>query len=290
MYTFLVNPAAGNGRGQQVWNRVRKKLEKTSIPYQAEITSYAGEATEIARKLAEQPGIRAIVAIGGDGTVHEVGNGLVKTEIPLGYIPAGSGNDFASAHGIPSHPERALERILRHQVRRIDTAQVNNRMMIGFSGIGFDGKVAESVNSSSSKRWLGRFAYLAGAFQTWARFRPYQMTLVVDGQPFHYQGIWLIAVANIPNYGGGMLICPHADSGDGLLDLCCVHSLTKARFLQIIPSVFRGAHIHHPSVSLHRGETFTITSDPPLPIHADGEIIGKTPATIRIHPQSLSIL
>jgi diacylglycerol kinase (ATP) len=292
MRLFIVNPTSGNGRGREVWSYVKKELEWLRIPYRAAFTARSGHAREIASQALSQPDLQAIIAIGGDGTVHEVGNSLVGTPLPLGYIPAGTGNDFGIAHRIPFDPILALERVLQHQIRRVDTADIGERKMISFMGIGFDATVAEAVNRSAWKQWLGRLTYAFVALQTLRSFYPTNITLRVDGQSFLYDKVWFMAITNIANYAGGMKICPDAIDDDGQLDICCVRNMTPRQFLRIFPSVYKGKHIHHPSVTLHRGREITIQShtDTPLIIHSDGEIIGKTPLSVKVCPQSLFVL
>src|SRR5690606_10498840 len=120
--------------------------------------------------------LRAIIAVGGDGTLHEVGNGVKGKSVPLGYIPAGSGNDFARAEGIPTNPISALERILRHEPRPIDLAEVNGRVMIGFSGIGFDAQVAHVANHSRLKRLLKQSIYLYSMLKVLWSYQPTETT------------------------------------------------------------------------------------------------------------------
>jgi diacylglycerol kinase (ATP) len=290
MYLFIVNAYSGNGRGKRVWSQVEAQLIQRAIPYRAIFTQAPRHATDIARSAATRSDIHAVVAIGGDGTVHEVGNGLIETDMPLGYIQAGSGNDFAMAQAIPTDPLHALERILQHRIRRIDTAKLNGRSLVGFSGMGFDGLVAHTVNHSSAKRWLGKMVYAYAAFQTWFAFQPARATLLIDGEHHVFPDLWLIAVTNIPNYGGGMMVCPGADVQDGLLDICCVHGISHGEFLRVFPSVFKGNHTRHPSVTMMRGKAITVEADPTLTVHADGEVIGETPLSIQVQPQSLSIL
>ncbi|MFD1436687.1 diacylglycerol/lipid kinase family protein [Kroppenstedtia eburnea] len=289
MYVFIVNPVSGNGRGRRVWSRVEGWLTQYQTPYQVHFTNAPGQAVELARSMIGRD-IQAVVAVGGDGTVHEVGNALVDTGIPLGYIPAGSGNDFAQAQGIPLHPKQALHRVLRNQMKQMDTARIGARSLIGFGGIGFDGQVAKAVNQSSFSRRLGRFAYLLGFLQALKQYRPARVTLTTDGMEQVFEQVWLVAICNQPNYGGGMQICPGARHDDGLLNLCCVHGLSKGGLIKLFPSVYKGRHTSHPSVLLLKGRRITLRSDPPLVIHSDGEIIGETPLSIEIHPRSLAVL
>lgn len=289
MHVIIVNPVSGNGRGEKVWGRVRPLLEKAGLPYRVHFTTDRGHATALSRQEAACPDVEAVVAVGGDGTVHEVGNGLVGTDTPLGYLPAGSGNDFAVAHRIPLDPLKAWERILRGRIRAVDTARVGKRFMIGFMGIGFDAAVAKRVNDSRWKRF-GKFVYAGGVLQEWTRFRPVNVRLMVDGISYEWDRVWLIAATHIPNYAGGMQICPGAEDDDGQLDICCVRGVSRSDFLRLFPSVYRGTHIHQPFIALQRAKNFTISSDTPLLVHADGEVIGQTPVTVTVLPQSLRVL
>ncbi|SMO70266.1 diacylglycerol/lipid kinase family protein [Melghirimyces algeriensis] len=290
MYIFIVNPASGNGRGERVWFQVQQLLSQYRIAHQVFFTKFAGHAVELTRLAMHLPHIRSVIAIGGDGTVHEVGNALIGTDRPLGYIPSGTGNDFALAHAIPSSPVQALRRVLKHQVYRIDTAKMGKRFLIGFAGIGFDGQVAKVINDSVFNRRMGRFAYLLGFMQALRNYQPAQLSLTLDGETYEYQRVWLIAVANIPNYGGGMNICPGAAPNDGHLDICCVTDLSRMQLVKLFPSVYRGKHIQDPSVRVHRARKVTLQTDPPLIVHADGEVIGKTPLSITVFPDSLMLL
>ncbi|SFJ22287.1 diacylglycerol/lipid kinase family protein [Thermoflavimicrobium dichotomicum] len=289
MRLFIVNKRSGRGRGKKVWTKVRQILEIRKIPYQVEFTEYPGHATEIARE-AVHSNIEAVVAVGGDGTLHEVGNGLVGTEIPLGYIPAGSGNDFARAENIPRDPEQALERILRHQVRLIDTADLGGKVLVGFTGIGFDAQIADLANKSSLKRFFRKFIYLVFLLRCLWTYRPTKVTISLDGKSYHYDGVWLIAINNTSFYGGGMKICPDAQNDDGWLDICCVKYCRPRTLLRVFPQVYKGTHINHPFVSIHRGKEITVQSERPLIIHVDGEIYGTTPLSVTIRPKSLRIL
>lgn len=290
MYVFIVNPVSGNGRGKHIWGQVKRILDERKIPYQVRVTQHQGHAIQLAEEALTQVGLQAVIAVGGDGTLHEVGNILTGKQLPLGYIPAGTGNDFATAEKIPSHPVEALERILKHQVRAIDTARVGKKVIICSTGMGFDAQVTQYVNGSSLKKWLGKLSYFVGAFRTFFRFRPAQFILHIDEEAFTYHHVWLTAVSNIPNYGGGMKINPHAIHDDGILQVCCVHQISRFELLRMFPTVYSGRHIDHPSVALHQGSKIMIETNPPLPVQIDGEIYNETPITIEIQPKSLLIL
>lgn len=289
MRYFIVNRVSGNGRGLVRWSKVESVLKEKGIPYRVAFTERPGHATELARE-AVKMGVRAVVAVGGDGTVNEVGNGLVKTDVPLGYIPAGSGNDFATAQGVPKDPVQALHRVLKHVPRRVDTADFGGRAMISSIGVGFDGQVAKTVNASKWKERLGKGSYALGVIQELHRFQPTRVTLEVDGQVLQEKDVWLIAIANISCYGGGMKICPEAKNDDGLLDICLVRGVSRWKLLGLFPLVFAGKHVDYPYVVMMRGSRIQVSADLPLVVHADGEVIGETPVSVSVQPQSLTIL
>ncbi len=290
MYAFIVNPVSGNGRGKRIWPRIEAELKRKGVAYSVNFTERKGHAMELASGLVSQPGLRAIVAVGGDGTAHEVVNGLMDKSVPFGYIPSGSGNDFARAEGIPIDPLKALKRIFLHRPYFIDTAEINGQRMIGSLGIGFDGQVAQAVNHSKWKAHLGKLSYIWGFSHVLRHFQPQQVSVSIDGKTNTYKGVWLIAITNIPNYGGGMKICPDARWDDGQLDICVVHGISRGKLLALFPSVFRGSHIRYSAVTMKRGKEIHVTSEKPMIVHADGEIIGETPLTIKISPQSLLII
>lgn len=265
-------------------------MKNRKYPYSVTYTERKGHASELAQKAIFQEGLRAVIAVGGDGTLHEVVNGMHNSKIPLGYIPCGSGNDFARAQAISIDPQKALERIFHHRSQLIDTAEINGRRMIASLGIGFDGQVAQAVNLSPWKGRLGKLAYVWGFGHVLRRFEPQQVRLWIDGEEKTYEQVWLIAITNIPNYGGGMKICPEAQWNDGQLDICIVHGASRIKLLGLFPSVFRGTHTRFSVVTMQKGKEIQVESKQPMVVHADGEIIGETPLTVKVRPHSLSIL
>jgi diacylglycerol kinase (ATP) len=290
VYLFVVNPVSGHGLGRQVWRFVEKLLSEQKIPYHAVFTEPDGSTAEQVKQALNELQPKAVVVLGGDGTVNEAGGVLAGTSIPLGLIPTGRGNDFALAHQIPLHPELALSRIQEHRPVRMDTADLGFRRMIGFMGVGFDAMVADTINRNRPNKWLGRLTYGWEAIKALRGFRPHLLKLVVDGVEQDYDGVWLVAVTNIPNYAGGMKICPQAVPDDGRLDLCLVRDLRAGEFLRVFPKVYAGRHVGHPSVQFLRGSEIEILSEEPVIMHVDGEIAGHSPVKIRVKPQSLWVL
>ncbi|WP_026675395.1 diacylglycerol/lipid kinase family protein [Alkalihalobacterium bogoriense] len=294
MYIFIVNPISGNGRGHIIWKEIETVLQKKNVEYDVIFTRYRGHATDCVIGLDERK-VTAVVAIGGDGTVHDVVNGIRNLPIAFGIIPAGSGNDYARAMGVPKHHLLALDRILSGIKKQMDILFVGEKCCTTVVGIGFDGKVAQLANQSKLKKILNRFnlgklIYGIIVLQVLFQYRPTSVTMMIDGKSVQFSNVWLIAIANLPYYGGGMNICPEALSDDGYLDVCIVHNISKIKLLQVFPKVFKGKHIHHSAITLMKGKSVTVTSESPVIIHGDGEIIGETPVEVTIQKSMLHIV
>lgn len=309
MYGFIVNPASGNGRGQQVWNQLEEVLQHREVRYNVQYTSRLGEAEQFAFDWSiHSVEITVIVAVGGDGTVHEVANGIYRASSishtsssyktkPLGYVPAGSGNDFARGHQIPMQPLLALDVILLKfpHVRRIDLLKINNRIAVNSVGVGIDGRVARLTNEASYKKLfnqlkLGRLSYVLTLIRVLLSYKTCSATIAIDGKISPISKLWFITAANIPFYGGGMKICPQANPESGHAELCIVSNVHRLEFIRVFPKVYKGTHIGHQAITFHQGTMFEIRTDQPQDIHMDGEMAGTSPATIEVLPAILSII
>jgi diacylglycerol kinase (ATP) len=300
MYIFIINSVSGSGKALKVWEELKPELEKEKVQFRSFFTKYAGHAEEIAEQVAElhQEKLEAIVAIGGDGTAHEVINGVASyPDIPVGYIPGGSGNDFARGFSIPKSPRKALQKILKQKgrpLKRFDLGRYQllsrkkgERYFINGLGIGIDGEVAKVTNESAYKTFLNRFkigslAYTISLFRLLFSYQPREVTMLVDGEEKHFSKVWLIAVTNIAYYGRGMKITPHAKPNDGKLNLCIVHGISPWKLLSVFGTVFMGQHHKFRGVTLLEGKRIQVSSAASMTIHADGEIIGTTPVSIDI--------
>jgi len=297
MIGFVVNPVSGNGRGAKVWRELENVLQERGISYQVKLTMESGEAKQLASQLVIA-GARLVVAVGGDGTVNEVINGLYEADghCLFGHIATGSGNDFARAYGISRNPREALETILAgRQVMAIDLLRINDRVAANAVGAGFDGQVAKTTNEAAYKKLcnrlkLGFLAYIVSVLRVLLSYRPSRVTIRVDGREETIDQVWLIAVSNIPNYGGGMLINPHALADDGIAEVCVVSNVGRWELLRAFPLIFSGAHVNHPAVRFLRGRRIEISSQHPLIVHADGEVVATTPLVIEVVPHRQQVL
>lgn len=298
MIGFVVNPVSGHGRGRSVWTRLQKTLDGRGIEYAVRFTAGPADAWAIAREWASDGRFSAVVAVGGDGTLHETANGLYEagTDTPLGYIPSGSGNDFARGMGLPADPLAALEVVLaRPRLRRIDVIRAPGRISLGAAGAGFDATVALATNASGSKRWLnrlrlGKLAYVLTMIRELIRYRPVRAAVTVDGRRHEFDRTWLITVANIPFFGGGMKICPAADPDDGLAEICIVSNLRKTALAAVFPRVYKGTHVTHPAVRFLKGKTIRIEAEAPLDAHMEGEPAGTTPLELEMAAAAMPVI
>ncbi|MED1421034.1 diacylglycerol kinase family protein [Bacillus smithii] len=295
MYGFIVNKVSGNGRALKIWPQIEKMLQEKNVRYCVRFTEKSKHATSLVQELISKEKVTVIVAVGGDGTIHEAVNGLIGTNIPLGIIPAGSGNDFSRGLGIPFEHDQALERILKEKPKIIDVGYVNSTSFCTVAGIGFDGEVAQTTNVSIYKKLLnfvrmGQISYIISAVRVFFRYKPANISLIIDKKLYNFSNVWLIAVAILPFYGGGLVICPKAKSNDGLLDICIVQGMSRWNFLRTFPLVFKGTHISSPSIKILKGKELEIYSSTPLIVHGDGEMMGQTPIRIRIEPSALYVI
>ncbi len=282
----IVNRAAGHGRAARIWEQIRPVLLARGSEYEWLETLRPGHATELARDAVSR-GFQRIIAVGGDGTVHETVNGLAQSPVVLGVIPAGTGNDFAKTLALPKDPSQALAAIDSGRVRRIDLARANDRYYMNVAGVGFDAEVAGEANRIP-KYIKGAAGYLVSIFRVLPRYSPITLRINLDGRVLE-QPCLLVSAGNGRYYGGGLKICPEAVPDDGLLDVIVGGDFGKAETLAVLPRVFTGTHITHPKVKTYRAVKVSIESPVPLLVQADGEIIGQTPVTFELIPGALAV-
>jgi YegS/Rv2252/BmrU family lipid kinase len=285
---FAVNPAAGNGRGLQVWEQIKRLPELETADYRVAFSREAGELPALVAKKLKRFTVDRIIAVGGDGTVAEAVNGFAPRELPLGVIPAGSGNDFARLHGIPTDPRTALQDAFTGTVHRVDLGMVDMRYFINVGGVGFDAEVAAETNRLGKK--LGStLPYVFSLVRTLADYKNPEVSVKLDEETIEGKML-LVAVGNGQFFGGGMHILPRADAGDGLLDVCIGGDLSKPEIMALLPRIFRGSHVGHPKVQLKRAQRVSIHTAQPVHFHADGELLGTTPVEFRVFPGKLLLL
>lgn len=296
MYFFIVNRRSGNGKGMKVWKHIQRILHKKQIHYHVDFPANPVHAAGLVRQyVKENNKVKALVVVGGDGTIQSIANEMTTCSIPLGIIPAGSGNDFARGLHIPLNPKKALEYLLTGTIKKIDIARIGNKCCVTVVGIGVDGKVAQTINQSWYKKWfnlikLGKLSYVFSFAHVLLHYKPINVYVKVDGVERFFSNVWLIAIANFPNYAGGMMICPGACYSDGVFHICIVQGLSRLKLVRIFPKVFSGKHIHHPAIVTLQGKRVEVFADSPMVAHGDGEMIGETPIEVAVQQEAVHVI
>lgn len=288
MLHLIHNPVAGRGRGRDAARTASRILGDASIEHRIWTTERPRHATEIAASL---PGDATVVAIGGDGTVHEVAAACVATDRTLGVIPHGSGDDFAHAIGLPrARIEPAVEALIRGRTSCVDTAVCNGETFVNAVGTGFDAEVGARVHDAPTPL-TGIGAYLWSVFVTLRELRLPDVRVEADGAPVYAGPSLLVSVQNGPRTGGSFRFAPDARNDDGCLDLLVAGRLSRLGTLGILPRVLLGRHLGHPEVRLVRATTIRIDWSEPRAWHAEGEVRGPDRVLdIAVRPRSLRVI
>ena len=293
-WSFIVNPVAGRGRAGRLAQQLASKLEDSGATVSVSVTAAQGDAERLAREAAEA-GATRVIACGGDGTIHEVVNGLMSVpggagNTALGIVSSGRCNDLAYALNIPTDPSGVAEALLDGILRPIDLGRIGDRYFTTVVTLGFDSEVSQYVAEGRAPFFLrGAAAYVYATLVKLIRYRSPWVRL--KGDFGEYEGtLFLAATGNTSRYGGRMKIAPSAVVDDGWLDVCLVEAVPRREVVRMIPKVFSGKHLSHPAVSMKQTRRLEIESREPLWLWADGEPIGQTPATIEVVHHALSVV
>ena len=287
----VANPTSGRGKGSRLIPQVEALLRSLGVEHTMRLCRSAEEPERLAREAAEG-GARIVAALGGDGQVGAVANGVIGTEAALAVIPAGTGNDFARHMGLDRKDPMAAVRLLQHPtIRAVDAVRVvtaeRQRYFVNVGGAGFDSEVNEHANQV--RRLKGSAKYVYSTVITLFRFHAGEFVVTVDGVEHPFRGM-MLAVGNGSSYGGGMRITPGARFDDGELEVVVIQELSKPAFLRAFPKVFAGTHVHHPKVATLHGREVEIAADRPFQVYADGEYVGMLPATFTVLPGVLQLV
>jgi len=273
MIKLIANPIAGRGRGGKILPQVQEALNRAGLEFSEAVTTKPLEAIDLARQAAEE-GYQLVVALGGDGTSHEVANGLLssgKSDVALGMIPIGTGNDFASMFDTPTDLTALCQRFRRGKSRLIDVGLINDRYFVNMVGVGFD--ALASIEALKIQSLLsGLPLYLLAVLLTLRRYEVPHITADLDGEKISMT-MTILCVANGKREGGGFLMAPDAENDDGIFDICLARGLGRLEILRLLPELMRGTHVDKEPVTMARAKRVVIDSPDPLPVHADGEII-----------------
>ena len=297
----IVNPVAANGAVGKRWPQMRDILRAEGGQLDASFTTGPNHATELARE-ALSAGYRTIVAVGGDGTLNEVVNGLViegmvDPMVNLGIIPGGTGSDSVRTLGIPHDYRAACHRLLHGKPDCIDLGLITcasqeqeiRRYFLNVAGLGFDGEVCERVNRSS-KALGGTIPFLSSLCVKLLTYQNKTVEVTLDGQQRLQQKANSVFVCNGRYAGGSMRIGPNAALDDGLFDVVIIGDTGKVEIVANLPRIYRGTHLSHPKVDEYRAGEVRVKARERMLLQADGELIGEAPATFQIIPQALHVL
>ncbi len=304
---FIINPRSGHGKTLKTWAEARSHLASRRIEFVERVTTRAGEATAIARE-AVSSGIERVVAVGGDGTLNEVLNGYltssgepVNRSAAIGLIPSGTGSDFRKTIGLRDWRD-ALAACVADRHRSIDAACVRfkdgqgesaSRFFINLASFGLGGDVAELVNRWRDRwpLWLGGHArFAAAAIGALNRYKNVAVKVTLDGESRYEIETNLLIVANGRFAGGGMMLAPHAELDDGLLDVVLTDGATRLDVIRELPRIQRGGYLKNPKVTELRARDVSIDTAEPVRIDLDGDMIGSTPAVIVALPRKVRFL
>jgi len=276
----IVNPLAGRGHAAHVAPQIERELEKLGLAFDLVRTQCAGEAVDLARQAADD-GYDVVMAVGGDGTTHEVVNGLLGDgvlghETCLACMPAGSGNDFALMNGAVADVAAGCRQLLDGHERPVDVGRLTvdghvTRYFDNVVGIGFDALVARATRNVKHLR--GAALYVPVVLKTtFLTMRPPWVRIVYDDHVVETRSL-MIVVANGPREGGAFLVAPQAKTDDGWLDVIIADDVPRLKVLRMIPHFIKGTHLSQDCVRAAVAKRVQITSEDPLYIHVDGEII-----------------
>jgi diacylglycerol kinase (ATP) len=288
---FLVNPAAEGGSVGRRWPELSQRAAALGLEGDALLSERPGQLGELAMRAANE-GAGLVVAVGGDGTVNEVVQGLAHREgVELAVIPRGTGWDFVRTYGIPRKLDDAIAVAREGRARQIDLGHATFRegqsYFANIASAGMSGAIAKRANETS-KALGGKVSYFWATLTVFARWRNDEVRVTVDGEQREGR-MHDVVVANGRFFGGGMMICPEAEPDDGLFDVLTIGDLTKRDLLLTLPKTYKGRHLPHPKAELLRGARVEIDAPRPLPVELDGEQPGTTPVRFEIVPKALRL-
>lgn len=271
---IIANIRSGKGKGEKCLRAVEQYLTQNSVEYVVHITEHAGHGEQLAREACSS-GAQTVVALGGDGTLHEVLNGMDFTVARMGIIAGGRGNDFVTGTGAaPLDPVKAIAAIVRAKPLDLDYLQIGNRRCINVGGTGLDVEVLLKTAKSKNK-----LTYIASLFRCLLKFKPYPVTLEIDGETVNYDCI-MAGVCNGTQFGGGIKLSPISVANDGLMDVIVMTKPKRVPTVFIMPKFVKGKHMNMKCTKHIKCSNIKIQTDAPLEL--DGEIYRDLPFDAKI--------
>ena len=308
MLHFIVNPYSRSGKGKKIWKELLPTVKNSSIQHDIHMTEGRGHAGRMAAEFCRnaEDSVDAYVVAGGDGTLNEVANGLLansKKPPLIGFIPIGSGNDFARNMQIPTVPREALRNVLHaRQMKELDsgilTCETGKHAFLVSAGIGYDADVCDVIAQSPSKDLFNRL-HIGSVAYTWlglkqaALYKKASGTITFDGNiTMNLKDVAFISFHNVCTEGGGWPFAPDAKPDDGMLDICIVATPSRLKFAAaLISSKLNGRHRKSSAVHIIKSKSAHVKLDKKLTVHTDGEIIGCLDEfTVCCNPAALRLM
>ena len=302
-WLVIVNPKAGSGRGLKDWPVISNQMYNSNLHFTCVFTEHKYHAVELTVK-AINNGFRNIVAVGGDGTIHEVVNGIflqkkvATTEISLAVIPTGTGNDWIRMFGISKTYSEAVRSLVEKKTVLQDVGRVSYyqtrvnhiRYMANVSGLGYDAVVNLMYNKMKDNGRYGKWLYMLGALRTFLGYRSKRFSVKVDDKDF-YEGMVFSAAVGIGKYnGGGMRQTPYALFDDGLMDMTLIKKMSKLKIIRYFNLLFSGNIYDVPGVMHVQAKKIEIRTEPESRIEIDGEAVGNSPFVFELHPHGIRVV
>lgn len=293
MYKIILNPFAGKGKAFKSARTIENHFKKFNLPYEMVLTNCSRQAIDFAHEAVVQ-GVENIIAAGGDGTINEVVNGIMKSGYPenvnLGIIPIGGGNDFAKNLDLPHKLHDIIEVIKNHHVKCVDIGVVEDYYFINTLGVGFDAQVAISYIKN---KWLNGFpGYMYAVMKALIRKDSYYVTVTINGETFTQDALF-VTVGNGICCGGRFYLTPDAKLDDEEFDFCIIDKLSRRKILKFIPKAVKGTHTELPAAHMYKGKEILIEAQRDLPLYLDGEIPiikNKKNISVKILPHTIQLI
>jgi YegS/Rv2252/BmrU family lipid kinase len=284
-HVLLVNPSAGGGRTRKLLPEVERALAARGLEHRVVLTQSLEHAREEALRAAGAGEVPVVMS--GDGLIGQIGGALAGSDVPMGVIPGGRGNDLARVLGIPTEPEAAVGVLATAEPRVIDVGEVNGERFLCVASCGFDSDANRIANDARLIK--GRLVYAYAALRALLAWKPARFEISLDGERRSFSG-YSVAAANSKAFGGGMFVAPDARLDDGELDVVTVGDVPRLHYLRHLPQVFDGSHVDNEEVTVGRAAEVRIEADRPFAVYADGEHLSDLPATLRVLPGALRVI
>jgi diacylglycerol kinase (ATP) len=305
-WLVVVNPKAGVGKCGKDWPKIQQLLQNENFEFDVVQTERQFHAIELVRKLVEEQGYRKIIAVGGDGTLNEAVNGIFQqtryssTDITLGMITVGTGNDWGRMYEFPLNYEKAIQILKNERTFLQDVGKVKyryhtedeSRYFINMAGMGYDALVAKKTNLMKAHGKGGALAYLYNLVTGLFQYKSIHLNIIVDGKTVIDDPVFSMSIGICKYNGGGMMQLPHAIPDDGLYDMTVIRKTSKFRVVRNIKNLYDGSFLNMPEVETFTGKKISITSTPrhAIFLETDGESLGSSPLDFEIVPQAVKLI